>query len=199
MKTLRNHWLDRHQHLDSRLDTARANALRQALATSAPIVPARTGKTWGRRMLRRLWQELFIPCRPVWATLAVTWVLLLLFNSTLRLSGSLPEYARGQDGKTATAPGTATSQDLAFALAGWMEQRRQIAALVQTDAALSLSSSFLSSPSPDEFFFAPGHCPASEQPSRSPSPPPPSSTSSPEHSQWRPAVPRSQHGTIPLC
>lgn len=156
MKTLRNHWLDRHRRLDTQIDAIRIDALRRALPAASSSVPtamvSAPGALWWTRVIRTLWGELVVPCRPAWATLAVVWAGLLLCDLTMSSSRSLPATAG------------ASRPDIANAIACWMEQRRQMMALAQ-----SISGNTLPTPPPSHN----KHKPAASAPA-----------ASPDHSRW---------------
>lgn len=67
MKTPRELLFARHQHVTPKLDDVRHNLIEQLASPRTSLV-------------LRLWQELIMPYRRIWAGLACIWVGLIIFN-----------------------------------------------------------------------------------------------------------------------
>lgn len=84
MKSPRDLIFEKHREIVPHLDEARAAALAELNSekTAADEVAAEAGVSSPRRIVATLWRELFLPCRNVWAGLAVTWVCILIVSAT---------------------------------------------------------------------------------------------------------------------
>jgi hypothetical protein len=81
MKTAREILLDRHRHMERRLEAVRAEALANVSgqcrpAAAAPFAVLNWPAIW--------WRELILPSRRLWSGLAAMWVLLLIINVAQR-------------------------------------------------------------------------------------------------------------------
>lgn len=79
MKTPREMLLKHHRAAEPALD-----AIRQRVVTKLmPNVPSSPGS-----ILKLLWTELILPCRRVWLSLAVVWMVILVLNFEERAPGT---------------------------------------------------------------------------------------------------------------
>ena len=78
MKTPREILLQRHESAQPKLDAVRREALASITHDRPTVTPASS--------VLKLWEELVLPCRGIWAGLAAVWLGLLVFH----LSGSSP-------------------------------------------------------------------------------------------------------------
>ena len=102
-------------------------------AAPAPPAPSRPASALSfLSFFATLHRELFAPYRLAWTSLACAWIGILALQQIDRLAAPL------------AAPGQATAEDSASSaplLALWLEQRRQLAALVAGSAALDSPAS----------------------------------------------------------
>jgi hypothetical protein len=78
MKTPREILLDRHRKAESKLDAIRREVLAEFVQTEPTAKIPQTAPPFSFSMLRaKLWRELILPCRHIWAGLAAAWMLIL--------------------------------------------------------------------------------------------------------------------------
>lgn len=107
MPSPRDILLARHAAAELRLDVLRATVLADLeRASRRPASPL--------DLLRAVWRELVVPCRPAWVALAAVWAVLLVLNGAGRPRGET------------TLP---ASSETVAAVAQWLERRRALAEL----------------------------------------------------------------------
>lgn len=119
MKTPREILIARHRSAEPKLDSIRQNALADAFPRE-PAARTEASKSPGNFALRaafKLWRELILPCRRVWAGLAVAWVLILTVN-----------FATGERPKSLARNSAPPSPQVVLAL---KEQERMYAKLLE--------------------------------------------------------------------
>jgi len=101
MKTPREILFDRHRNAESRLDAIRERVLVQELTATGAGTPSddRDVAQLLARLPVRIWNELFWPCRRIWAGLAVAWLVIIAINFQ-----SLEGPASAQGGSGGAAP-----------------------------------------------------------------------------------------------
>jgi hypothetical protein len=78
MKTPREILLDRHRNAETKLDAIRREVVAEFVQTEPTVESPRPTPAFSFSMLRaKVWHELVLPCRHVWAGLAAVWMLIL--------------------------------------------------------------------------------------------------------------------------
>jgi hypothetical protein len=86
MKTPREILFQRHENAAPKLDTIRQSAVAAVCdrRISTDCVRERRSQAAATMIWRIIWRELIFPCRRTWATLAVVWMALFIFNVSQR-------------------------------------------------------------------------------------------------------------------
>ncbi len=78
MKTPREILLDRHRNADSKLDAIRREVLAECAQTGPSVESRQSPPAFSFSSLAsKLWCELILPCRRIWAGMAAVWMLIL--------------------------------------------------------------------------------------------------------------------------
>jgi hypothetical protein len=78
MKTPRELLLDRHRNAESKLNAIHREVLAEFVQAEPTIESPQPAPPFSFSMLRaKVWRELILPCRHIWAGLAAAWMLIL--------------------------------------------------------------------------------------------------------------------------
>jgi hypothetical protein len=92
MKTPRELLTQRHQSVEPKLDALRREVVAEhVIAPQFQSGPEAAPGFHPRRFVKKLWQELVLPCRWAWSGMAAVWIAILALN--LASSGSAPQLA----------------------------------------------------------------------------------------------------------
>ena len=81
MKTPREILLDRHRNAQPKLDAIRREVLAEFVQTKPAIEKPRPAPAFSFSSLAsKLWSELILPCRHIWAGLAAVWMLIVALH-----------------------------------------------------------------------------------------------------------------------
>ena len=89
MKTPREILLERHCAANAQLDAIRENVVATAVSDAAVRVP----RPFPILAVLKLWRELVLPCRRIWAGVAAVWLVILALHLS---TGAPPKSAPGQ-------------------------------------------------------------------------------------------------------
>jgi hypothetical protein len=135
MKTPREILLSRHSEANAELDS-----IRERVVADECHLLARNSERETRNLkslpdlVLKLWRELILPARRVWAGFAVVWIAIALFNfaSTDRASGTMAKAKPGSGG----------------ILAVWQEQRKVVAELTDSPETIDADKPKMTVPRP---------------------------------------------------
>jgi hypothetical protein len=124
MKTPRDILLHRHQSANARLDSIRQSVVttecQSEVRNSRPETRSFGTLPW--QAVLKLWQELILPARRVWAGFAFIWLMIAVIN--LAQSDASPRMiAKGKPVSTETLLAWREQEKILADLSGWTESR----------------------------------------------------------------------------